>query len=131
MTAVSASISTPVRQHVRTEASTRTRSPSAETETSEWSQSTEGESSEWSQNTEAESFDEYDDNKWWVLGARLGFKLNEQVEAGVGYWRDEFTTNRFQRDGLTEYLPGSLLLNPNDGDYAADIFAADLVISFP
>jgi hypothetical protein len=78
----------------------------------------------------AKSFSEYDDNEWLVVSGRLGFKVNPNVEAGVTLAHDEFTTNRFQRNGLTPYFPGSLILNPNDGDYTANILALDLRMAF-
>jgi MtrB/PioB family decaheme-associated outer membrane protein len=78
----------------------------------------------------AEGFPEYDDNEWLVLSGRLGKEITPNVAAGVTYVREEYTTNRFQRDGLSPYLPGSLILNPEDGDYTADIVAVDMRIAF-
>lgn len=78
----------------------------------------------------AVSFDEYDDNKWMVYTARLDYRANEHVTAGIMIQRDDFETNRFSRDGLSPYLPSALLLDFNDADYTADIFAVDLKIVF-
>ena len=78
----------------------------------------------------ATSFDEYDDNEWTTVNVKLGYAINKQIKTGFAYGYEEYTTNRFARDGLTNYAPGSILLNYNDGDYAANIFAAYLQISF-
>lgn len=78
----------------------------------------------------AEDFSEYDDNEWLVVSGRLGLIINEHASAGLTLAREEYTTNRFQRDGLAPYFPGSLILNPVDGDYDANILAFDLRLTF-
>ncbi|MDH3284075.1 MAG: MtrB/PioB family outer membrane beta-barrel protein [Acidobacteriota bacterium] len=76
------------------------------------------------------SFDEYDDNEWMVYRARFGVTASEHVDMGINLIREEFVTNRFQRDGLMPYLRGTLVLDANDGDYDANILALDMTISF-
>lgn len=78
----------------------------------------------------AESFDEYDDNKWVVYSLGFTFRVNDNVEAGLRLQHDDFVTNRFSRLNLAPYLPGSLILDLDDGDYSADLLMVGLRIRF-
>lgn len=70
----------------------------------------------------AASFDEYDDNELWNLSCSFDYSLAESVHLAMGYLREKYIADRFARDGLKPYSPGSLFLVPNDADYAANLF---------
>ncbi len=78
----------------------------------------------------AVSFAEYDDNEWLVYSLGFRFHASERLEAGISLIRDEYITNRFQRNNLDPYLPGTLILDLEDGDYDADMIIAHLRLRF-
>jgi MtrB/PioB family decaheme-associated outer membrane protein len=78
----------------------------------------------------AVGFDNYDDVKLLSLQGRLDYRINKSVKAGVfGRWED-YKIDSFTLQGLQNYLPGALLLDPNYGDYTGDIVGFDLTFTF-
>jgi hypothetical protein len=78
----------------------------------------------------ATGFDNYDDVKLFSLLGRLDYQLNGAAKVGVfGRWED-YKIDSFVLQGLRNYLPGALLLNPNYGDYRGSIVGMDLTLAF-
>jgi hypothetical protein len=48
----------------------------------------------------------------------------------VGYRWEDYTIDSFIIQGLQNYLPGALILDPNYGDYQGSAFVLDLSLSF-
>ncbi len=74
-------------------------------------------------------FDNYEDIELLALKAKLDFTLNPRVGFGFWYLYEDYTIDSFIRQGVRNYLPGALLLNANDGDYRASLFAAYVRLS--
>jgi hypothetical protein len=71
-------------------------------------------------------FPEYDDNRFTGASARLDYKLANHASVSGAYWHEDYNADRFSRDGLSDYMPATLLLNANDGDYVANVVAGFL-----
>ena len=52
---------------------------------------------------------------------KLDYKISEQVGVGLMYRYEDYTIDSFILQGLTNYLPGALLINADNGDYQASI----------
>ena len=48
--------------------------------------------------------------------------VNRRFDVGFLYRYEDYTIDSFNLQGLKVYLPSTLLLVPNDGDYQADVF---------
>jgi MtrB/PioB family decaheme-associated outer membrane protein len=78
----------------------------------------------------AVDFGDYDDVELLALLARVDYQINPRTKAGVGYRWEDYSIDTFLARGLQNYLPGALLLNPEDGDYTGSVFMLDLSLSF-
>jgi MtrB/PioB family decaheme-associated outer membrane protein len=67
-------------------------------------------------------FGNYDDVDLLSVGAKLDYALNPAATVGLFYRYEKYTINSFLTEGLASYLPGTLLLNANNGDYKANIY---------
>ncbi len=79
---------------------------------------------------QALDFENYEDIELLTLLGRLDYQINEQMAAGIFYRYEDYTIDSFIRQGLSNYLPGALLLNPEQGDYQANIFGLELKLAF-
>jgi hypothetical protein len=78
----------------------------------------------------ARGFDNYDDVKLFSLLGRIDYQINGATKVGLfGRWED-YTIDSFVLQGLQNYLPGALLLNPNYGDYRGSIVGLDMTLTF-
>ena len=66
-------------------------------------------------------FDNYEDIELFSISGKLDFTLNPHVGFGVWYLYEDYTIDSFIRQGLQNYLPGTLLLNANNGDWSAGV----------
>jgi MtrB/PioB family decaheme-associated outer membrane protein len=74
-------------------------------------------------------FDNYEDIELFSVSGKLDFTLNPHVGFGVWYLYEDYTIDSFIRQGLRNYLPGTLLLNADNGDYTANLFAGYVRLS--
>ena len=79
---------------------------------------------------QALDFDNYEDIELLALLGRLDYRITDQASAGVFYRYEDYTIDSFILQGLANYLPGALLLNPEQGDYQANIFGLELKLAF-
>lgn len=79
---------------------------------------------------QALDFDNYEDIELLALIGRLDYQINEQAGAGIFYRYEDYTIDSFIRQGLSNYLPGALLLNPEQGDYKANVYGLELKLAF-
>ena len=78
----------------------------------------------------AVGFDNYDDTKLFTLLGRLDYKISPTIKTGLfGRWED-YKIDSFVLQGLQNYLPGSLLLNSNYGDYRGSLVGWDMTFTF-
>ncbi len=74
-------------------------------------------------------FDNYEDIELFSISGKLDFTLNQHVGFGFWYLYEDYTIDSFIRQGVQNYLPGSILLNANNGDYTANLFAGYVRLS--
>lgn len=79
---------------------------------------------------EAQDIDNYEDIELLALLGRLDYRISDQATAGFIYRFEDYTIDSFILQDLRNYLPGALLLNPNLGDYQANIFGIELRLAF-
>lgn len=72
----------------------------------------------------------YEDIRLRSIGTRLQCAISEAVTGQIGYAREHYTIDSFILSGLQHYLPGSLLINGNGGNYDASIVSVELAIRF-
>ncbi|HEY3569207.1 MAG TPA: MtrB/PioB family outer membrane beta-barrel protein [Thermoanaerobaculia bacterium] len=78
----------------------------------------------------AVGFSNYDNVKLFSILGRVDYKINKSAKAGLfGRWED-YKIDSFILQGLTNYLPGALLLDPNYGDYRGSLVGVDLSFTF-
>jgi MtrB/PioB family decaheme-associated outer membrane protein len=71
----------------------------------------------------------YEDYKLVSGEVKLGYRLTANATAGLTYRYEDYTIDSFILQGLTNYLPGALLLDANNGDYTGNIFALTLKLT--
>ncbi|HUP47380.1 MAG TPA: MtrB/PioB family outer membrane beta-barrel protein, partial [Thermoanaerobaculia bacterium] len=67
-------------------------------------------------------FDNYEDIELTALVLRLDYAINPRAKVGLLYRYEDYTIDSFNLQGLRPYLPSTMLLVANDGDYQADVF---------
>jgi MtrB/PioB family decaheme-associated outer membrane protein len=78
----------------------------------------------------AVGFTNYDNVKLFSILGRVDYKINQYAKAGVfGRWED-YKIDSFILQGLSNYLPGALLLDPNYGDYRGSLIGVDMTFTF-
>ncbi|HEX6899574.1 MAG TPA: MtrB/PioB family outer membrane beta-barrel protein [Thermoanaerobaculia bacterium] len=77
----------------------------------------------------AVDFDNYEDIELLSLLGRLDYKITRNARAGLFYRWEDYTIDSFIFQGLQNYLPGALLLNPNFQDYTGSILGFELSLS--
>jgi MtrB/PioB family decaheme-associated outer membrane protein len=75
-------------------------------------------------------FDNYEDIELFTALGRLGYRINPNAAAGLSYRWEDYTLDSFISQGLRNYLPGALLLNPNFGSYTGRVLGVDLSLTF-
>lgn len=79
---------------------------------------------------QALDFDNYEDIELLALLGRLDYRITDQATAGIFYRYEDYTIDSFILQGLANYLPGALLLNPEQGGYEASLFGLELKVAF-
>ena len=77
----------------------------------------------------AVDFDNYEDIELLTLLGRIDYRINPNARAGVFYRWEDYTIDSFIFQGLRNYLPGALLLNPNFGSYTGSILGFELSLT--
>ena len=67
-------------------------------------------------------FDNYEDIELLALALQIDYMINRRLGVGLLYRYEDYTIDSFNLEGLRPYLPSTLLLVANDGDYQADVF---------
>ena len=78
----------------------------------------------------AVGFNNYEDIELKALLAKLDYRINPHAAVGVSYRYEDYTINSFILQGLSNYLPGALLLNANNGDYKAHVYGVNFSLFF-
>jgi MtrB/PioB family decaheme-associated outer membrane protein len=71
----------------------------------------------------AEGFDDYEDIELFNAAASLSRAVTKTLTAGLYYRYEDYTYDSFIIRNLANYLPGALLLNADNGDYQANVYA--------
>jgi len=69
----------------------------------------------------AVGFDDYEDIEIFSARIKVDYRILENLSVGVDYIYEDYTYDTFLTRGLTYYMPAALLLNPNFGDYTANV----------
>ncbi|MFL6199779.1 MAG: MtrB/PioB family outer membrane beta-barrel protein [Thermoanaerobaculia bacterium] len=72
----------------------------------------------------------YEDVELLAFLARFDYRITPNATAGFGYRWEDYTIDSFLIQGLRNYLPGTLLLNPDYGDYTGSTILLDLSLAF-
>jgi hypothetical protein len=64
----------------------------------------------------------YEDIKLFESELTIDYSINPRMSVGVLYRYEDYTFDSFNFQGLMPYLPSTLLLVANDGDYQADVY---------
>jgi MtrB/PioB family decaheme-associated outer membrane protein len=78
----------------------------------------------------ATGFNNYEDIKLAAFLAQLDYQVTPAASVGLTYRYEDYTIDSFIRQGLAFYLPGSLLLNANSGDYKANVYGLRFKLTF-
>ncbi len=78
----------------------------------------------------AVGFDNYEDIKLFSILGRVDYQLSKRAKTGLFYRWEDYTLDSFIIQGLDNYLPGALLLNPELGDYRGMILGIDVTVNF-
>ncbi|HUP22322.1 MAG TPA: MtrB/PioB family decaheme-associated outer membrane protein [Thermoanaerobaculia bacterium] len=74
-------------------------------------------------------FDNYEDIELTAVVAKIDYQINPRASVGVSYRYEDYTLDSFNLNGLRPYLPATILLVANDGDYQADVFGVRLKLN--
>jgi MtrB/PioB family decaheme-associated outer membrane protein len=80
--------------------------------------------------TAAQDFDNYEDFELFTGKVKLDYAVNEHATCGFWYQYEDYTADSFITQGVTNYLPGALLIAADNGDYEANLFALTLKLAF-
>lgn len=80
--------------------------------------------------TSPTDIDNYEDIELLSLLGRVDFKLSGSATVGLWYRYEDYTIDSFILQGLRNYLPGAILLNGDNGDFTANLFALELKLAF-
>jgi hypothetical protein len=75
-----------------------------------------------------EGFDNYEDVELASISLKADYALSEGCSVGLWYLYEDFTIDSFILQGLTNVLPGSLLLAPENGNYEASILGVNFKV---
>jgi MtrB/PioB family decaheme-associated outer membrane protein len=71
----------------------------------------------------AEGFGDYEDIELFNGAASLSYQVTKDLSAGLYYRYEDYTYDSFIVRNLDFYLPGALLLNANNSDFQANVYA--------
>ena len=64
----------------------------------------------------------YEDIELLAIVLKLDYAINKSTSAGFGYRYEDYKLDSFITQGLTNYLPATLLLDANYGDFTANVY---------
>jgi MtrB/PioB family decaheme-associated outer membrane protein len=67
---------------------------------------------------------DYDDTKIYSVGAELAYRASDAIRLSVGGWLEDYRLRDSATSTIATYLPGSIFLAANDGDYRAHVVYA-------
>jgi hypothetical protein len=79
---------------------------------------------------DAVDFDNYEDIELTQLWLHGSYEVNERCSAGFFYLYEDYSIDSFILRGVVPYLPQSILLVANDGDYQANLFGVNVRLVF-
>ena len=79
---------------------------------------------------DVEDIENYEDIELIALTLKVGFDLTEHSEIGLTYLYEDYTIDSFNLVGLQPYLPATVLLAANNGDYQADVIGLHLKLGW-
>ncbi len=80
--------------------------------------------------TAAQDIANYEDFELFSAKFKVDYALNTNTTVGIWYLYEDYTSDSFISQGLTNYLPGAVLLAGNNGDYEANLFALTMKVTF-
>lgn len=80
--------------------------------------------------SEAVDFDNYEDIELLALHLDLRYDIREGCAIGLSWLYEDYTIDSFILQGIQPYLPASLLLAADNGDYQANVVALSLRFAF-
>jgi MtrB/PioB family decaheme-associated outer membrane protein len=80
--------------------------------------------------TEAQDIPNYEDVELLALKWKLQYALSDTAGVGLLYRYEDFTGDSFISQGVTNYLPGALLIAADNGDYTANVFGLFFNLKF-
>lgn len=78
----------------------------------------------------AVGFGDYEDIELFASVLNVDFAINDRFGVGLGWRYEDYTTESFLNRGLDYYLPGSLLLNADNGDFQGDVLTLRFHFSY-
>lgn len=63
------------------------------------------------------SLADFDDFRLWSASAELDYRMSRAWSLAIGAWREDYRYRDAGTTGLRNYMPGTLFLAPNAGDY--------------
>jgi hypothetical protein len=80
--------------------------------------------------TAAQDFGNYEDFELFTGRVKVNYAVNQYASFGVWYQFEDYTADSFITQGVTNYLPGALLIAAENGDYQANLVALTLKLAF-
>ena len=78
--------------------------------------------------TAAQDIGNYEDFELFSAKLKVDYTINANLTVGAWYQYEDYTADSFINEGLTNYLPGALLLVGSNGDYTANLVALTLKV---
>jgi len=78
----------------------------------------------------AVGFDDYEDIEILTARVTVDYAITANLSAGLDYRYEDYTLDSFIVRGLENYMPASLLLNANYGDYTANVVGLRFKMTF-
>ncbi len=80
--------------------------------------------------TAAQDIGNYEDFKLTTAKVKVDYAITGNTKVGIWYLYEDYSADSFITEGLVNYLPGALILNGNNGDYQANLFAVTMSVAF-
>ena len=80
--------------------------------------------------TAAQDIPNYEDVELLAVKWKLQYRLTDEARVGVMYRYEDYVGDSFISQGLTNYLPGALLLAADNGDYRANVLGLFFNLKF-
>jgi hypothetical protein len=78
----------------------------------------------------AEDIENYEDIELTTVSLKVDYDVSEHAAIGLTYLYEDYTIDSFNLVGLQPFLPSTLLLAANNGNYQADVFGVHLKLGF-